>query len=167
METLRYQGLLKLKSPPTTQGKIRETFPAQVPGCLGLWSLNCSWLRGLPPRPAAPCRAHARPWGPSALAQPTRMASLSQPLWPLSGTGKLWGAAGGWSLDSGAHGGEGLVERTEGGGERGGGGGTLRGRQDPTLSTPRDTGPERCPQHAHFFKDRCQGVARLMQPATA
>lgn len=94
VETLRYWGLLKLESPPTTQGKIRETLPAQVPGCPGLWSLNRGWRRGLPPCQAALCGAHARPQAPSASARLTRTASPPQPPWPLSGTGKLQGAVG-------------------------------------------------------------------------
>ena len=78
--------------------------------------------------------------------------------------------------DSGAHGGEGLVQRTAGGGSMGagwdpkgahGGEGLVQRTAGEGSVGARDTGPEGCPQHAHFFKDRRQGVAQLMQPTTA
>ena len=141
-------------------------FLAQVTGHPGLWNLNPGRLRGLPPRPAAPCGAHARAQGPSALARPTRMASPSRPPWPPSGTGKLLGDSEGMEpgLRGSQRGGAGRENRRWG--ECRARGGTLRGAQTQLWACHETQAWRGCPQHAHFFKDRCQGVMQLRQSAT-
>lgn len=97
MEKLKHQGLPKVESHLTTWAKTREMQPSEVPGPQGLRSLIRGQLPGLPPLPAAPCRAHACPpaRGPSDSLRCTSRVSLSQPRWPPSSTGEELGCGSG------------------------------------------------------------------------